>query len=113
MLSRLSIAAACASVVIAAAADAWLEPARADYVITSGCVRSGGLRSCTTIFRRGTGGIPGVVLWTPRTEKEAAEATERDRLWLARCRPTTEHDQYGVKHYRYAAAGCEFGRYEE
>ena len=65
------------------------------------------------IVRSRTIGLPaGVRLWTARAEREEAEAAERERLWLARCRPTVEHDQYGVRRYRYAAAGCEYGRYE-
>jgi hypothetical protein len=48
----------------------------------------------------------------PKTEKEVAEAAERDRLWVARCRPTIRQDQYGVRRYHYAAPGCEYGKYE-
>jgi len=48
----------------------------------------------------------------PKTEKEVAEAAERDRLWQARCRPTIRQDQYGVRRYHYSAPGCEYGKYE-
>jgi hypothetical protein len=111
MLSRIRAPAASASsLVVVFATLAWLTPAEADRIRTTTCVRSGGVSSCTTIWRTGVGS--GTVLWTPRTEREAAEADERERLWLARCRPVAEHDQYGVKRYRYAAPGCEFGRYD-
>jgi hypothetical protein len=101
-------AAQAASLAVVFATLAWLTPAEADRVRTSTCVRSGGLSSCTTVWRTGAG----TVLWTPQTEREAAESAERERLWLARCRPVADTDQYGVKRYRYAAAGCEFGRYD-
>lgn len=48
----------------------------------------------------------------PRTEKEIADAAERDRLWQARCRPVIRQDHYGVRRYHYAAPGCEYGKYE-
>jgi len=48
----------------------------------------------------------------PKTEKEVAEAAERDRLWVARCKPVIRQDQYGVRRYHYAAPGCEYGKYE-
>jgi hypothetical protein len=48
----------------------------------------------------------------PQSSEEVAETTERDRLWQARCRPTVHQDAYGVNRYRYAAAGCEYGKYE-
>jgi hypothetical protein len=48
----------------------------------------------------------------PRTEKEIADAAERDRLWQARCKPVIRQDHYGVRRYHYAAPGCEYGKYE-
>jgi hypothetical protein len=88
----------------------WLSSARADGIITTSCVRSIGAASCVTIFRRGLGDSYGTALWTPRMEKQAADAAERERLWLARCQPTVKQDAYGVGRYSYAAAGCEFGK---
>lgn len=90
----------------------WLAPAHADGSITSACARTAAASACTTIWRSGRGDSAGPALWTPRAEREAAAANERERLWLARCRPTLEYDGYGVGRYRYAASGCEFGRYE-
>ncbi len=45
--------------------------------------------------------------------KEEAAALERDRKWMARCRPVVRHDQLGVARYVYAAPGCEYGRSED
>jgi len=45
----------------------------------------------------------------PRDPREEAEAAERERRWVARCRPVIRQDQYGVARYRYAAPGCEYG----
>ena len=45
--------------------------------------------------------------------QEQAEAAERERRWLARCRPVVKQDQFGVGRYRYAAPGCEFGRSQD
>jgi hypothetical protein len=89
-----------------------LAPAHADGMITSSCVRGAGSSSCVTIWRTGLGGSAGPSLWTPRAEREAAEAAEREARWVARCRPSVRQDQYGVPRYRYAAPGCEYGKYE-
>jgi hypothetical protein len=89
-----------------------LLPAQADVIFSTSCVGAGRSSACTTIRHR-TFVLPaGAILWTACAEREAAEAAERERPWLARCKPAAEHDQYGVKRYRYAAAGCEFGRYD-
>jgi hypothetical protein len=45
----------------------------------------------------------------PRDPREEAEVAERERRWVARCRPIILQDQYGVARYRYAAPGCEYG----
>jgi hypothetical protein len=44
--------------------------------------------------------------------REEAAALERDRKWIARCRPELRSDRYGVSRYVYAAPGCEHGRLE-
>jgi hypothetical protein len=76
------------------------------------CVRSYGVFSCVEQWGAG-GGIAKVILVAPRDEKEAAASAERDRLWVARCRPVSRTDAYGVSRLRYAAPGCEFGRYQD
>ena len=48
-----------------------------------------------------------------RERAEQAAAAERERRWLARCRPVVQQDQFGVGRYRYAAPGCEFGRSQD
>jgi len=48
----------------------------------------------------------------PATEKDVADAAARDRLWQARCKPIIRQDAHGVRRYVFAAAGCEYGKYE-
>jgi hypothetical protein len=92
------------------AASLSVSPARAQTTSET-CVMSYGMYSC--VWQSG-GGVPGVIsLNAARTERDAAESAERDRLWAARCRPQARVDQYGVRRYHYAAPGCEFGRYED
>jgi hypothetical protein len=43
------------------------------------------------------------------SEAQKAALRERDRKWLAHCRPVVERDPFGVARYRYAVPGCEFG----
>jgi hypothetical protein len=42
-------------------------------------------------------------------EAQKAALKERDRKWLAHCRPVVERDDFGVARYHYAAPGCEYG----
>lgn len=77
------------------------------------CVRSGSSFSCNE-FWGVPGGFPRIVrVPGPRTEIEEAEARERERRWVERCRPVIRRDRYGVGRYFYVAAGCEFGRYQD
>jgi len=46
----------------------------------------------------------------PQSPEELAEASEQDRLWQARCRPTLQQDMQGINRYYYAAPGCEYGK---
>jgi hypothetical protein len=48
----------------------------------------------------------------PQNEKDVADIAARERLWQARCRPIIRQDVQGVRRYQYAAAGCDYGRYE-
>jgi hypothetical protein len=48
----------------------------------------------------------------PQNEKDVADVAARERLWQARCRPIIRQDVQGVRRYQYAAAGCDYGRYE-
>ena len=45
----------------------------------------------------------------PADPAEQADATTRDRKWVADCKPFIVQDRYGVSRYQYAHAGCEFG----
>jgi len=45
----------------------------------------------------------------PRDGADRARASEQDRLWVERCRPTIHPDRYGVARYHYTRPGCEFG----
>jgi hypothetical protein len=94
---------------------AWVSPAAAGGVVTNNCVFTGfwtGGVSCARIWRDSVGNPYVMRVPAPRSDEEVAEATERDRLWQARCRPVVHQDMYGVNRYRYAAAGCEYGKYE-
>ena len=87
-------AARVAPLLIAAVTLACTTTAQADGSVTTSCVGIRGAATCTTIWKRGLG--------------DSVEPA----LWTSRCRPVADFDDYGVKRYRYAAAGCEFGRYE-
>ena len=90
----------------------WVSNALADTVRGSrqtSCVGSWGLGSCVTHWYK---------TWDddrPRqkTEQEIAESAERDRKWVARCRPVLRQDRYGVDRYEYAAPGCDYGRTQD
>jgi hypothetical protein len=87
-----------------------MDQASADGIRNTTCLTSGGGISCTTYWQR-TGG--GQVLPWQIDPRETAASAERERRWLARCRPTARQDQFGVSRYSYAAAGCEFGKTED
>src|ERR1700674_4097328 len=86
------------AVAAGAAVMAWmmvigLSPARADGVFSGGCVR--GFSSCAGFWRDGI--VSPHLIHVPPPHSEAAEeAAERDRLWVAHCRPIIRQDQYGV-----------------
>jgi hypothetical protein len=83
---------------------------RADGVRMTTCTGGWGSLACVDIFRRGITD-PHVRQVPPvYSEREVAEAEDRDRKWLARCRPVMHYDAYGVARLEYAAPGCEHGR---
>jgi len=55
---------------------------------------------------------PNVIQVAPQSEAEYRAAAERDRLWTAHCKPVVKQDRNGIDRYAYAAAGCDYGRYE-
>jgi hypothetical protein len=72
------------------------------------CVRSRGILACASQWNL-NGNPPVQAAPAARDPREDAEAAERERRWVARCRPVIRQDQYGVPRYHYAAPGCEYG----
>lgn len=95
-------------VVALAAMGLTVPPAQAGSVDTLSCIRSASFFTCVRQWDRPVAGRIG-----PPDPREQAEADERERKWLARCRPQIRQDGYGVGRYHYAAAGCEYGRSED
>lgn len=93
---------------VAVAIKAW-----ADSVRTSSCVGAYGSATCTTHWRWSDGDPNVTRTSVPRSAQEEREALERDRKWIARCRPVIRQDEFGVSRYYYAARGCEFGKTED
>jgi hypothetical protein len=87
-----------------------ITSAEAGRIRTTNCV--GGWwwhTSCTTQW--GEASDPYIrVVPAARNVAEEGELAERDRKWVARCRPVLRQDRYGVERYYYAAPGCEHGR---
>jgi hypothetical protein len=85
-------------------------PAQADTVLLS-CFGGRGAGSCVIV--EGGGGNPHVrTIAGPTTEQDKAESAQRERLWVARCKPQMAVDDMGVQRYTYAAPGCDFGKYQ-
>src|ERR1700674_1926506 len=100
------------AVAAGAAVMAWmmvigLSPARADGVFAGGCVRG---FSCAGFWSDRIANPPLIHVPPPRSEEDIEAAAERDRRWVARCRPIIRQDRYGVGRYQYAAPGCEYGK---
>lgn len=86
-------------------------PARADGVRTKSCIGSRWSYSCVSNWRKDAGDPHAATV--PETDADdLAASKERDRRWVARCRPVLRQDEFGVQRYHYAAPGCEFGKYE-
>jgi hypothetical protein len=101
-----------AGVVALSLLGAPVTSAEAGGIVAGTCVRSLGSLSC--VARWGEAGDPYIRgVPGPRNAQEEAEFVERDRKWVARCRPVIRQDQYGVGRYYYAAPGCEFGRIQD
>lgn len=117
MLTRVSLLTLTAAVVVQAVITVSATiSARADSTTVFSCVGAGGFFSgagnCVKIRREGPSQAGILHARTPNPE-ELAEARERDRKWLARCRPVLRQDDYGVSRYHYSARGCEFGKSED
>jgi hypothetical protein len=90
----------------------WVSNALADTVSGSwrgSCVHSRGLLNCVDKWHKTYDDSRP----RQRTEREIAESAERDRRWVARCRPVIRQDRYGVDRYEYAAPGCEYGKTDD
>ena len=111
MSNRMLNAAIAGPAVLASLTLLMLSPALADNTRSTSCVGSRWSVSCVTTWRSGVVD-PFVRELAPRSEQEIAESKEREQQWRARCRPTIQHDRYGVARYVYAGPGCEFGSYE-
>lgn len=83
-----------------------------DTVVGS-CVYAYGVANCVRQYRFGDRGTNGVQNLKEPSEEQAAESRERERLWLARCRPALRQDVFGVSRYHYAARGCEYGKFDD
>jgi hypothetical protein len=83
-------------------------PGHAEGIEITNCVVSYRTSSCITISRPTSNPYIRTVS-APLTAQEETELGERDRKWVARCRPVIKQDRFGVGRYHYAAAGCEFG----
>ena len=86
--------------------------AQADGWRHTSCLRGAGAATCTTQWHRDIGVSSQDFPWRVDPRETAASA-ERERKWLARCRPVAKRDSLGVSRYHYAAAGCEFGQIED
>lgn len=91
-------------------------PVFADVTYSGGCVGAGGFFSggsnCVMMKRRGPIGPAGIYQVKEPSGQDLEEALERDRKWLARCKPVIRQDSYGLGRYYYAASGCEFGKFD-
>jgi hypothetical protein len=76
------------------------------------CSRSGESVTCTAQWGSAGGGFPQIIYVPDQDRWDADTADQREKRWLARCRPVIRQDQYGVARYAYAAPGCEFGKSE-
>src|ERR1043165_1317300 len=107
MATRMVRHALAASCLIATFAS---PPARADGIRNTTCLHTGGAMTCTSYWRHG---VSSQYLPWKVDVRETAASAERERKWLARCRPVAQEDALGISRYRYAAAGCEFGKIED
>ncbi len=92
-----------------AAAQRGAPPSFTDTVVGS-CVFHRGAGHCVRQYRYGDRGTNGVQSLREPSAEETAQARERERRWVARCRPHLRADEYGVNRYVYAARGCEYGQ---
>lgn len=71
---------------------------------TAGWTCSHGYQNCNLVTGYIEGADAKIINVLPQ------EGSERDRAWVAFCKPTEERGDHGVIYYTYAHEGCEFGR---
>ena len=84
------------------------SPAEGAASLVGGCVGGGDAVTCSMQWEPPVNPFVRIVP-RPADAAEQTLATERDRRWVAYCRPFIVQDRYGVRRYHYARAGCEFG----
>lgn len=85
-----------------------LRPAQAEGVWIGSCVGGWHASNCAMLWA--PLGNPYVrKVPQPRNAAERARASEEDRRWVERCRPSIRQDRYGVNRYHYTRPGCDFG----
>jgi hypothetical protein len=99
-----------AAAVLAAVLSA-AGPAAAE--VSSACVYGFDYKFCSKQRGEAVSGLPRIIQVPAPAADRSGESAQRERKWLARCRPAIRHDEYGVGRYVYAARGCEFGRTED
>jgi hypothetical protein len=106
MATRLALTLVLAALALTGAGGPAATQQVTDTVIGS-CVFAYGAAHCVRQYRYGD--AKGGSLREPSPE-EVAEARERERRWVTRCRPELRQDAHGVSRYVYAARGCEYGK---
>lgn len=94
----------------------FLMPASAEVAYTGSCVGNvffGSSSNCVFMKRSGPFGYARVIKVDEPRGEELEAALERDRKWVARCKPVIRQDSHGVGKYYYAASGCEFGKTDD
>lgn len=96
-------------VVLALVFSAAFKSARANDVIAYPTNNAGWSICQGPVCVWGDGLLPNPYVRTVPPPADPAAAAERERKWIADCKPTLARDHYGVMRYQYAKAGCEFG----
>lgn len=101
-----------AAILFCALGQAFFKPAHANDVIAYPTNTAGWSVCSGGVCAWGEGALPSPnIRQVPQPESQADKdaAAERDRQWVKACDPKLVRDRYGVMHYQYVKAGCEFG----
>jgi hypothetical protein len=77
------------------------------FIASTDCTFGRGFDGCTTIVVPTPDAGPRIIHLEPVLD------AERDRQWMAFCKPTFRTDKLGVMRYVYAHKGCEYGRTQQ